>query len=151
MIGGYSAVNFYNDLGYLIPPGQRPKVSSIRYELPGWIGLALLISVAHAIKTFTYAITNGVKRIDDTYTNIHRNLTERKLLRFKREQIARVRRHETFIESSLHDFAAITQFENLEELKNLTGDSLRSLKILFSVYRRARILREYIQKDKLSL
>jgi hypothetical protein len=33
--GGYSAVNFYNDLRGMTPVGDRPAIKSIRYESPG--------------------------------------------------------------------------------------------------------------------
>jgi hypothetical protein len=33
--GGYSAVNFYNQLRYATPVGARPKIVSIQYASPG--------------------------------------------------------------------------------------------------------------------
>src|SRR4051794_32245808 len=40
-IGGYSALNFYYGLYYLIPAEDRPRVASLRYSSPGHIDLFL--------------------------------------------------------------------------------------------------------------
>jgi hypothetical protein len=44
--GGYSAVGFFEQLKFIVPRGQRPKITSIRYESPGWLDLSLCITAA---------------------------------------------------------------------------------------------------------
>ncbi len=34
--GGYSAVNFYDELRYATPERERPQIASIQYGSPGW-------------------------------------------------------------------------------------------------------------------
>src|SRR5207248_3759476 len=35
--GGYSAVNFYDQLKHITPKRERPQIASIHYGSPGWI------------------------------------------------------------------------------------------------------------------
>jgi hypothetical protein len=47
--GGYSAVNFYNQLKYATPIDARPEVLSIQYASPGAITLSLILEQAELL------------------------------------------------------------------------------------------------------
>lgn len=57
--GGFSAVNFYNQLGYLVPNRDRPEIKSIRYGSPGWLELTLAVAIAANIEKLGTAFTKS--------------------------------------------------------------------------------------------
>ena len=149
--GGYSAVNFYNKLKYTTPPKERPQIISMRYASPGFIELGLIVKVAISVgiivKTLYYVIGEGNK----IYNEIYKGMQERKLLRIKREEeeLRLLREHEDFINKSANKMADILQLKELRLIHNNTGSPLKTLKILLSLYRRARLLAEFKEKKKL--
>lgn len=47
--GGYSAVNFYNQLKFATPSEIRPRIASIQYASPGWLELSLILEQARLL------------------------------------------------------------------------------------------------------
>lgn len=148
--GGYSAVNFYNQLKYVTPKDDRPQIASIHYESPGWLEVALILSVAVSVERLVKGIANTIVHAHDTYDRIVRGMSERKLLRlevqqkelqFKKEEL-------DYITSCLTQMGNLLGFRNLEEINARTGHPYISLKILMSLYRRVRTLVGYIEKGK---
>jgi len=148
--GGYSAVNFYNNLYYMLPAKDRPTILSMRYSSPGWIELGLALAVAGLIRKH---VVKAVLEISSAYTQIHKEMQDRKLLRMdvKERQLKLTRAELEFVLKSSRWFAHKLEFEQLEALNELTGNSLTSLKILLSYYRRIRKLKGYVEKRKLEL
>src|SRR5882672_8864911 len=79
--GGYSAVSFYNQLKYSVPPRQRPNVVAIRYGSPGFIELALLLAIAHSVSKLVKSVAGSIRELNATYNEIMSDLQKRKLLR----------------------------------------------------------------------
>ncbi len=148
--GGYSAVNFYNDLGYLVPPSDRPRIQSIRFESPGWIDLGLAVGVAITIGKLVSAFTNAGAQLNALYSDIYKGLHERKLMRIKakREELQLHREQLQFLEESCQTLSRLMGLKNLEQLHALTPNPLATLKILLSVYRRVRTLAGYEDAGK---
>jgi hypothetical protein len=61
--GGYSTVNFFNQLFHKIPPRLRPEVKRIQYASPGFIELyelpLVLVTLAGMVKAVCSAIGNA--------------------------------------------------------------------------------------------
>lgn len=148
--GGYSAVNFYNQLRYVTPPRERPKVASIRYESPSWIELALIVAVAISVERIVKAIANSILHANEVYDRIVRGLQERKLLRLeaKRKELQFRKEELEFINTATKSIAGLLGFSNLAEINERTGHPYLTLKILLSLYRRVRKLAEYQGKQK---
>ncbi|MFN0067074.1 MAG: hypothetical protein ACKVYV_05495, partial [Limisphaerales bacterium] len=81
--GGYSAVNFYEGLKCVTPKKNRPQVASIQYASPGWLEIALVLTVAFGVERLIKSVANSVQHSQNVYTNIVRGMTERKLLRLE--------------------------------------------------------------------
>lgn len=148
--GGYSAVNFYNQLKYVTPKGDRPQIASIHYASPGWLEVALILSVAVSVERLVKSIANTIGHAHDIYDRIVRGMSERQLLRldaqqkelqFKKEELE-------YITSCLNQMGNLLGFRNLEEINARTGHPYISLKILMSLYRRVRTLVGYIERGK---
>jgi hypothetical protein len=151
--GGYSAVDFYNQLKWAVPRKRRPRVTRIRYSSPGLIELgSLSIVVALVIEKVVRNICNSAKEISGTYTAVYRDMQKRKLLRIKTETEMRklTRAENRAIETHAESIAAILDV-NLGVLNERTGSSYKSLKILLSLFRRVRLLCGFQKNGKLRL
>ena len=148
--GGYSAVNFYRALRSQVPLRLRPKVKSIQYASPGWIELSLLVPSALAIGKVIDVFIESAGKLNNLYTEYHKGLTERKLMRIdlKQKELDLAQNQIDFATKASEQFARGLGFENLNESNELTGNPVATLKILLSYYRRVRTLAEYVVKGK---
>ena len=148
--GGYSAVNFYNQLKYVLPKRDRPFVVSLQFGSPGWIDLALLVGVALSVERLIKAIAGSIGYANAVYHDIHTGLQKRKLLRLeaKRKDLELEREQMQYVEQSVQRMTRLLGFKNLDEINERTGSPLITLKILLSFYRRLRTLAEYQNRGK---
>lgn len=151
--GGYSAVNFYNRLKYLVPKKKRPQVISLQYASPGWIELSLVFAVAVTAERTIKAIATAIKEANCTYQQIYRAMQDRKLLQIevKKKELELEKAHQKFIESSTHTMVTLLGLSSVDQINQKTGSPLKTLKILLSLYRRIRTLAEYQNKGKTKL
>lgn len=151
--GGYSAVNFYNQLKNVLRKKDRPTVVSIRYGSPGWFEITVILGIAFSIERIVTSVAKSIRQINTTYSEIVRNMQERKLLRLeaKRRELDFDTAELELIERSLNTMARILGFSNVQQINSLTGHPYRSLKILLSMYRRVRKLAEFENRGKIDL
>lgn len=151
--GGYSAVNFYNNLKYTTPKLHRPQVLSIQYASPGWIELRLINFVAHTVESIVKSIAASILHANHVYNEVHKGLSERKLLRIdvKKKELELEIMHAQYIEQSANTMARLVGLDNLNQMHDKTGSPLKTLKILLSLYRRIRTLAEYQNSGKTKL
>jgi hypothetical protein len=151
--GGFSAVNFYDQLGYLVPSRDRPKIHSIRYASPGWLELTLAVAIAANIEKLVEAFTKSGKLLNSLYKDIYKGLHQRRLMsiKVKRQEIALRRDQIRFAQESAKALSQLLDFKHLNDLDNLTRNPLGTLKILLSLYRRVRLLAKYESKGKANL
>ena len=149
--GGFSAVNFFHYLYYLIPKTERPTIVSIQYSSPGWIDLSLALAVGIALRRIVNNVCDATLRVNETYTEIYKGLQKRRLLSLesKSAELKLDREYLRFVEESAETFARLLGFERLEELNNLAPNRLAALKMILAFYRRVRKLKEYQDKKKL--
>jgi hypothetical protein len=148
--GGYSAVNFYNQLKYATPIRTRPTILSIRYASPGVISLALILEQAQTLAAIVATVAGSITACNALYNKIMNDLQRRKLLRIEVEKakIALSREELKLIREYNNEMAEILKIGTPDTLDERTGRPLVSLKILLSVYRRIRTLADYHNKDK---
>ena len=148
--GGYSAVNFYNQLKYSVPPTNRPKIVAIQYASPGFIELALLVAVSAAISRTVRYVSGAVREMNATYNEIMTDLQKRKLLRLevKQKELELSKEEYAVIEERAEQMAKLLGFEGHAQLTERTGHPFITLKILLSYYRRLRKLTEFRSKGK---
>jgi hypothetical protein len=148
--GGYSAVNFYNQLRYVVPSEHRPELISIHYSSPGLLELGVVLGVAITIGRIIKSVALSINEINTTYTNIMKGMQDRKILRLeeRRRSLNLSKEEREYVEQSLEAMARILGFENIKEINERTGDPYKSLKILLSLYRRVRTLADYEREGK---
>jgi hypothetical protein len=150
--GGYSAVGFYNQLKWAVAPKRRPHIKQIKYASPGFIELGLIVAVATAVAGVVRSATSTARDISNAYTDIYRDLQERKLLKIKTEnelrRLTAVERR--VIEAHVQTLSRILNVDS-SALTAKTGASYKSLKILLSLFRRIRRLAEFQKRGKIKL
>lgn len=148
--GGYSAVNFYNQLKRITPKRERPEIASISYASPGWIEIALILSVALNVEKIVKSVCASIQVMNKTYSDIMRGMQERKLLRIEVEksELELKKAELEYVEGAAREMAAILGIRNIDVVNDRTGHPYRTLKILLSLYRRVRILANYQSKKK---
>ena len=147
---GYSAVNFYNQLRYVIPIRQRPQLISINYASPGLLEIGLVLTVAVTVGRIVKSLCDSINQVNQTYGNIMKGMHDRKLLRLeeRRRGLDLERDELEFTEKSLNTMAHILGFDDVKEINRRTGHPYKSLKILLSLYRRMRTLADYQRREK---
>lgn len=151
--GGYSAVNFYNQLKYATPKKMRPVIREIRYASPGHIELVLNITLAVQIAGVVTTVTASLAACNKLYHSIYTDAQKRKLLSLdlKSKEIDVANKQLDFILEANAKIAKILQIESAEVIEVRSEHPLIALKILMSIYRRVRSLAEYQEKGKAKL
>jgi hypothetical protein len=152
--GGYSAVNFYDRLRFATPPEHRPRLASVSYASPGWIELAwIAVPVALAAQRVVKAVLANIREANQTYQEIHRALSDRKLMRLeiRSKELDLSAKELAFVEKCADQMARVLGLSDLQEMHRRTGNPWLTLKILLSLFRRVRTLTDYQLEGKVDL
>ena len=145
--GGYSTVNFFNQLFHKIPPKLRPEVQRIQYASPGFIELSELLLVAGTVAGIVAAVCTAINSAHDTYRKIQKGSLEHELtkINLRKEQLDLTQRQITFCESgakSLVKLFGLTAEQDQLLDQRVQGNQIMKLKILLSVFRRVESIAE---------
>ncbi|MCC5086435.1 hypothetical protein [Xanthomonas campestris] len=77
--GGYSTVNFFNQIFHKIPQRLRPQLKRIQYASPGFIELTLLLAAAVTVSRIVKSVCSAVNVAHDAYRNIQKGAVEHRL------------------------------------------------------------------------
>ena len=148
--GGWSAVDFYEGLRHATPDSRRPRIVSIQFSSPGFIELMLLVPVSAAIRVVVDNACRSFERISATYTTLHKDAAERKLLKSNARTAEQIigRRDLEFCESATSQMADLIGLEHMRELHLLTNNPLARMKIMFSLWRKIRELAKAQDSEK---
>lgn len=148
--GGYSAVNFYNQLKQATPRDERPQIKSIEYASPGWMEIYLALGLAVPLGMIVRSVAKTISRCNATYHEIWRDLSQRELLAVeaKRAQLALSREELDLVLYYSDQMAQVLQIPSAQTIHARTKNPLVSLKILMSIYRRVRTLAGYEIRGK---
>lgn len=151
--GGYSAVNFYNNLKYIVEPKHRPQIKSIQYASPGWIELTVIVGIALNIKRIVICFTEAANELNKLYNNIYKGMHERKMMDIeaKRQTLLLTKDQSGFAIESANKLSQLLGFKNVAQIQKLTKNPLATLKILLSFYRKIKVLSEFNINGKTKL
>ncbi len=154
--GGYSTVNFFNQLFHKIPPKLRPEVQRIKYSSPGFIELTELLMVAGTVALIVTAVCRSIKSVHELYRSIQKASVEHELskINLAKENIDLTQKQISFCEKSSKRLVEAFGFtKEQEQLINqkVQGNPVMKLKILLSVYRRVKPLAEKQSEGKLKI
>lgn len=154
--GGYSTVNFFNQLFHKIPPKLRPEVRRIQYASPGFIELTELLEVAVTVAAIVATVCKSLKSVHDLYRSIQKASVEHQLskINLAKEDLDLKQRQITFCETAAKSLAkAFGLTEAQEKLieEKVQGNPAMKLKILLSVFRRVEPLAKKQAEGKLKV
>jgi hypothetical protein len=149
--GGWSTVDFYESLRARVPKRHRPKIVRIEYASPGFIELALVLSVAYMIRKIVKHICDSLNDVNNTYNNIHKGMRDRKLTQIsvRRAEVRLSKEELEFVQQSADMLADKIGFTQMDTVRELTPNQLVALKVLLSFYRRARHLANLQNKGQI--
>ncbi|NDV61659.1 hypothetical protein G0Q06_04270 [Puniceicoccales bacterium CK1056] len=151
--GGFSSLNFYQNLKYIVPAKERPSVITIQYASPGWIELGVILVVATQIKRIVSCFVGSASELNSLYKEIYEGMHERKMMKLeaKRESLKLSKEQLDFAVKSTDKLSRLMGFENIKQINRLTKNPLATLKILLSFYRKIKILAEFDESGKTKL
>lgn len=155
--GGYSTVNFFNQLFHKIPQQLRPEVKRIQYASPGFIELTEIVYVALTVATLVKTVCSSIDTAHDTYRKIQKGSFEHNLSKIvlASKELELTKKQIAFCENSSKSVAQLigltdTQKQLIE--KRVQDNPVMKLKMLLSVYRRIHSLakKQYERKLKIT-
>jgi hypothetical protein len=154
--GGFSTVNFFQQLFHKIPPKLRPEVQRIQYASPGFIELSELLLVAGSVAAIVAAVCTTINNAHDTYRKIQKGSVENELtqINLKKEQLDLTQKQINFCETSsasLVKVLGLTEAQDKLLDERVQNNKLMKVKILLSVFRRAEPLAEQQANGKLKI
>lgn len=154
--GGYSTVNFFNQLFHKIPPKLRPEVERIQYASPGFIELSELLLVAVTVAGIVKAVCSTINTANDTYRKIQKGSVDHELAKINlaKEKLDLTQRQIAFCQSSAKQLVQIFGLTEAQEQlidQRVQGNPVMKLKILLSVFRRVKPLAQKQSEGKLEL
>lgn len=107
--GGFSAVNFYQNLFSKMPRSYRPTIKAIQYASPGFIETFQLVDVAKDVAQIVGCVSAAILAGNKTYSIIHKGMNERKLMRLKlqSEELSLLEKQKDFIHKSVVDISSL--------------------------------------------
>ena len=151
--GGYSAINFYNQLKYATPINKRPVIKRMQYASPGVIDLFLNLPLALQIAGVVTSVAGSIGACNKVYHAIYTNAQKRKLLGLdiKSREIEVANKQIDFILEANQKLAGILQLESPAVIESRVEHPLIAMKIMMSIYRRVKTLVDYQEKGKAKL
>lgn len=148
--GGFSSVNFFDDLYKQIPTPERAQVRSIQYASPGTIELKMNEDVANSIRGFVTELNEPDSLATKEYTDIRTMLKSRGWLGKAKEDLELTNQDEKmlliFVNRLAKAFGLETNANDIVGFAN--SDPLGAVKILLAYYRRLAGLADYVATGK---
>lgn len=100
--GGYSTVNFFNQLFHKIPPKLRPEVQRIQYASPGFIELTELLAVAVTVAGIVTTVCKSLGTVHELNRSIQKASVDHELskINLANEDLDLTQRQIMFCENS---------------------------------------------------
>lgn len=151
--GGYSVVNFYDDLFIYLGEENRPAVRAIQYASPGYIELSIAVVVAMNIRRIVEQFTRAGHAINDLYHSIYKDLQARKLLSLdvRERELELSKKEAEFVGVMYSQFAQALEIPHPEAFLKASPNVIAALKVLLSLFRRIQKLSQFQLQGKIKL
>lgn len=148
--GGFSSVNFFDDLYRLIPSPERAQVKRIKYASPGFIELKMDEGVANSIRNFVEDLNEPDSAAKKEYEEVRSILKRRGWLGKAKDDLELTDQDETmllqFVTRLAETFGMRSYVDEIVAFAN--SDPLGAVKILLAYYRRLAGLADYVATGK---
>jgi hypothetical protein len=148
--GGFSAVNFFDQLENLVPRVSRPQIDKMQKASPGFIDFRLDGSISDQVIALVTQINVKNNAPSEAYRTTRQFLKERSWLgnsaadiRLSDGDLSDLNQHVEFMATSLHLEMHIDYIMSLAQ-----RDPLAAVKILLSLFRKVKELADYLATGK---
>ena len=141
--GGWSAVNFFRNIVHAVPHAHSPRVARLEYSSPGSIELVLSVPIAEEIRKLVTTVAEAPDDVTDyLYKELHREARTRRLLGRHVKGSALRPDDSTFAKAASTELLSLMGLDKYQlQIVRLTdGNELAMMKIVFTLYRRIRVL-----------
>ena len=151
--GGFSTVHFYYGVKRIAGKARQPEIQRIQYASPGFIELSVIQEIALNLGAVVASVCASVRLINSTYNSIYKGLRDRQLneISVERARLNLSKDQYDFLANSISEMSESLNLDEREKLIAASGNELRALKILLSIYRRIRAVSEYQNEQKIQL
>ncbi|MGF6526056.1 hypothetical protein [Variovorax sp. PvP013] len=148
--GGFSSVNFFDDLYKIIPSPNRAQVREIQYASPGFIKLKMDGEVATSISDFITTINQKDSDATTAYNDARATLRARNWLGKAKDDLDLSEQDVGMLIDLVNKLSnAFGLSIQVEEIVQFAGsDPLGAVKILLAYYRRLAGLADYVATGK---
>lgn len=148
--GGFSSVNFFNDLYKLIPINERAEIRSIQYASPGTIHMYMDKDVAKLISSFVENLNSEESSGREAYKEAREFLKAKGWLGKAKDDIVFLSQDEEILLDYVRKLSnAFGLEENIDDIVQFSNsDPLGSVKILLAYFRRLSGLADYAATGK---
>lgn len=148
--GGFSSVNFFDDLYKLIPANDRAEIKSIQYASPGTIKLRMDGDVATLIRSFVEDLNSPESVAQDAYKEARAFLRKKGWLGKAKDDLEMLAQDEASLMELVRKlsvaFGLGAQVQDVVAFSN--SDPLGAVKILLAYFRRLSNLADYSATGK---
>jgi hypothetical protein len=149
--GGFSYVNFYDDLGGNVSRSERLNIDKIKYESPGYVTI-------HGDQHYFDSLMKLIKRFlanretaKQKYSELHNYLSKGKFLALTASSFVNDDSTASYIMSKTIEFADILGVPQLNVIQKLvSGNSLAFAKIILSFHRRLEDTSKYFAQGRIA-
>lgn len=147
--GGYSSLNFFNEVYAAIPHKEAARIREMHYASPGRILIDVNASVAEYMVHLLREMSSSTET-DNAYKNIRSSLRRKKWLGKAKSDIELSSHDIVALKEHSYEFAGFLHLEDKFERVNSFADQdpLAAVKILLAFYRKMSDLLSYIQTGK---
>jgi hypothetical protein len=137
--GGFSAVNFYQQLKRTMPSLHEARVQEISYASPGTIRLELLVDTSIGVRDCVNSAAKNASMLEELQKQVRTVFRDEGLAKID-GSVSRPRLNKTtrlFLERKADEIAgALGLSEYALDIRRMAGNDLLAVKILLSFYRR---------------
>lgn len=148
--GGYSSVNFFDDLYKIIPANERAEIRSIKYASPGTIQLQMDADVAALIRSFVDDLNSSNSVAQSAYKEARAFLRSKGWLGKAKDDLVLLAQDELqllgFVQKLAGSFGLNAHVDDVVRFSN--SDPLGAVKILLAYFRRLSNLADYSATGK---
>jgi hypothetical protein len=148
--GGFSAVNFFDQLEQLVPRAIRPEIDRMQKASPGFIDFRLDVVIADRVINLVAQLNNKNNAPALAYKETHQFLKQRKWLGSSAGDIRLTDADLSDLTSYVALMSSSLQLEEHTEyiMQLAQSDPLAAVKILLSLFRKVKELADYLATGK---
>jgi hypothetical protein len=149
--GGFSYVNFYDDLAGNVSRSERLNIDKIKYESPGYVTIHGDDEYFDDLKILVEGFLENREKAKKKYGELHSYLSKGKFLPMAANTFANNDSTANYIMDKTNELAVLLNIPNLEAIRSLVNsNALAFAKIVLSFHRRLEDTSKYFAQGRIA-